>query len=285
MLTLKLVILRETTDWNVSVSDLFLPTSFRFWTFQDDGTRVFASEQGTTPALDRPSPAPLTSPTTSPWDWESHPMRLPTLTPYLLTSHTLSPTPAQTRARGRHQLWISNGHSCTSLCPRSTFSRCNRWSHHPCSPRQSGLCGTQLRRTILPDLPKLIRQNLGTTYTSDRTPNFFPPSEDLCGTRQNSGEPCSLLDSALNDGGTSLRVQSHIVNALGIDVAFCSTSVHARANFIAEFRLGRHLAQLWRIEPAYSLDAVHQQLGSRTFACGHSNDLGLLCRARCCQEP
>ena len=132
--------------------------------------------------------------------------------------------------------------------------------------------------------PNLSGRTSGTTYTSDRTPNSLPTSEDLYGTRQNSGGPCSLLAGALNDGGTSLQVQSHIVNALGIDVAFCSTSVHARANFTAEFRIGRHLAQLWRIEPARSVDAVHQQLGSPTFACGHSNDLGLLCRARCCQE-
>ena len=130
--------------------------------------------------------------------------------------------------------------------------------------------------------PNLSGRTSGTIYTSDRTPNSFPTSEDLFGTRQNSGGPCSLLAGALNDGGTSLQVQSHIVNALGIDVAFCSTSVHARANFTAEFKIGRNFAQLWRMKPARSVDAVHQQLGSRTFACGHSNDLGPLCRACCC---
>ena len=94
MLIFNLIIIRETTETPLSQISCF------WW--KNGGTQVLHPHRSPHPALDRLSPAPLTSPTTSPLDWKSYAMRLLTLLPHWLTSDTLSPNPAQNRARRCH---------------------------------------------------------------------------------------------------------------------------------------------------------------------------------------
>ena len=89
MLIFNLIIIRETTETPLS------QISFFWW--KNSGTQVLHPKRSPHPALDRLSPAPLTSPTTSPLDWKSYAMRLLTLLPHVLTSDTPSPNPAQNR--------------------------------------------------------------------------------------------------------------------------------------------------------------------------------------------
>ena len=94
MLIFNLILIRETTETPLS------QISFFWW--KNGGTQVLHPHMSPHPALDRLSPAPLTSTTTSPLDWKSYAMRLLTLLPHWLTSDTPSPNPAQNRARRCH---------------------------------------------------------------------------------------------------------------------------------------------------------------------------------------